>query len=53
MGENACTVLRKMLGTRSQELSALIILKMFYCRVLLIPYIGNFMHFSFIEESVK
>lgn len=51
MGEIACTILRRMLGTWSPELLALF--KTIYCRVLLILYRGNFMQFSFIEESVK
>ena len=50
MGEIAYTILR-MLGTWSPELLALF--KTIYCRVLLILYRGNFMQFSFIEESVE
>ena len=50
MGEIAYTILR-MFGTWSPELLALF--KTMYCRVLLILYRGNFMQFSFIEESVE
>lgn len=53
MGENACTTLRECLahGMVSRTISSYS--KNVYCRVLLIPYIGNFMQFSFIEESIE
>ena len=51
MEEIARSILRRMLGTWSPELFAHF--KTICCRVLLILYRGNFMQFSFIEESVE